>query len=363
MGITGLFPLIRKHAPHAIEVVPLQSLSGLRIGLDMSIFVHKFWNAAISGIARDAKVKAELFDDGQCDLVPIRTPLSTAESLQEIKRTPVVSMIKQLTRIMDLGVRPVCVFDGKPPKSKEECLAVRHADISQDVDGNLLLHLTRDIALSTLGKEMMAADDDGAVATPSKKLCVDPEVWSNIKEYVALSGIPYVKSNGEADPQLAAQCKAGIIDAVWSEDADLLTFGTPVLYCKYDSKTDNITRIELSKVLSGLELNQDEFVDLCILLGCDYSPKIKGIGPVGAYRHIKEKRRIEQVILAPKVKVGGDFRYETAREEFAQIRILAPHSRGLFDPTLMRSFFDLKGYSPRDRDQACKILARMQKSE
>ena len=28
-----------------------------------------------------------------------------------------------------------------------------------------------------------------------------------------------------------------------------------------------------------MDLNQEQFVDLCILLGCDYVDKIKGVGP------------------------------------------------------------------------------------
>ena len=31
--------------------------------------------------------------------------------------------------------------------------------------------------------------------------------------------------------------------------------------------------------LFSFEFSQEEFVDLCILLGCDYVDKIKGIGP------------------------------------------------------------------------------------
>ena len=32
-------------------------------------------------------------------------------------------------------------------------------------------------------------------------------------------------------------------------------------------------------LLFSFEFSQEEFVDLCILLGCDYVDKIKGIGP------------------------------------------------------------------------------------
>ena len=36
-----------------------------------------------------------------------------------------------------------------------------------------------------------------------------------------------------------------------------------------------IKEFYLDKVLEGFEMSQDEFIDLCILLGCDYVDKIK----------------------------------------------------------------------------------------
>jgi 5'-3' exonuclease len=41
------------------------------------------------------------------------------------------------------------------------------------------------------------------------------------------------------------------------------------------------------QILEGLEMTQDQFVDLCILLGCDYCDKIKGIGPKNALKLIQ----------------------------------------------------------------------------
>lgn len=47
-----------------------------------------------------------------------------------------------------------------------------------------------------------------------------------------------------------------------------------------------LMHIDLSKVLEGLELSQEEFIDLCILCGCDYTSTITGIGQVKAYKYI-----------------------------------------------------------------------------
>jgi len=48
-------------------------------------------------------------------------------------------------------------------------------------------------------------------------------------------------------------------------------------------------------------MNQKEFVDLCILCGCDYTHSIGGMGPVTAYKLIKEHETIEGVLERVKV--------------------------------------------------------------
>jgi len=40
----------------------------------------------------------------------------------------------------------------------------------------------------------------------------------------------------------------------------------------------------------------EEFIDLCILCGCDYTKNIGGIGPVKAFKFIKDCSTIEKVL-------------------------------------------------------------------
>ena len=102
-------------------------------------------------------------------------------------------------------------------------------------------------------------------------------------------------------------------------------------------------------MLKGLELNHKEFVDLCILCGCDYSVTIDGkyvwlktlcsqriyigIGPVTAYKLIKEHKSIEAVLehlesennknstKKKKYNIPKEFKFEDARELFHNAKI------------------------------------------
>lgn len=90
-------------------------------------------------------------------------------------------------------------------------------------------------------------------------------------------------------------------------------------------------QIELEKVLSCLDLSYEEFVDLCIICGSDYTSTITGIGAIKAYKFIHENRTIEKVLKAidreifsskgKKVKyiIPGEFPYQEARDLFMNI--------------------------------------------
>lgn len=48
--------------------------------------------------------------------------------------------------------------------------------------------------------------------------------------------------------------------------------------------------------LEGLGLTDDQFIDMCILCGCDYCPSIKGIGPKTALSLLQKHGDMEAVV-------------------------------------------------------------------
>jgi 5'-3' exonuclease len=57
-----------------------------------------------------------------------------------------------------------------------------------------------------------------------------------------------------------------------------------------------ILEIDLNLALCGLDLTYEQFVDLCILCGCDYCSSIKGIGPKTALKLIRQYKNLEGII-------------------------------------------------------------------
>lgn len=93
--------------------------------------------------------------------------------------------------------------------------------------------------------------------------------------------------------------KAGLVYGVATEDMDALTFGSPKLLRHLTfsaNRKEPILEIDLQTVLSELKLNMTQFIDLCILMGCDYTGTIRGVGPQTALKLIHEWGSIEEAL-------------------------------------------------------------------
>ena len=77
-------------------------------------------------------------------------------------------------------------------------------------------------------------------------------------------------------------------------------------------------------------MNQDEFIDLCILCGCDYTCTIPRVGMMTSFNLISKYRTIDGIIQnVDKYTIPEDFKYEKARELFNQEVIIPDISFGV----------------------------------
>lgn len=112
-------------------------------------------------------------------------------------------------------------------------------------------------------------------------------------------GVPVVEAPTEAEAQCAELVKKGKAWAVGTEDMDALTFGCPVLlrYLTYsEARKQPVLEVTLERVLSELGFSMDQFIDLCILMGCDYIETLPKIGKERAHDLMKQYGSIEAIL-------------------------------------------------------------------
>lgn len=239
--------------------------------------------------------------------------------LQELKDSDgnltghLVGLFHRTIQFMEAGVKPIWVFDGKPPDLKNHELDKRK-EMKEKAE-----------------EEKKQAIEDGdferAKQMAGRSIKITGDMIEDAKKLVKMMGAPYVEAPGEAEAQCAELVKMGLAFGTASEDMDSLTFGTDYLLRGFNSKKEPITQIDLKEVLKGFDMEMDEFIDLCILCGCDYTRSIGGIGPVRAFKLIQDEGTIENVL--EKVKEANDdpkkksrfiipdaFLYEESRELF-----------------------------------------------
>jgi len=230
-----------------------------------------------------------------------------------------VGLFSRTIQFLNHGIKPIWVFDGTPPDYKKE-------------------ELKRRRELKMKAEEMKEkAEEEGklveAKMMASRSVKITTEMAEDAKKLIKLLGLPMVEASSEAEAQCSALVKAGKAYATATEDMDALTFGSSRLIRGFNSKKDPICEITLDTVLKEFNMTMDEFIDLCILCGCDYSPHIDGIGPVKAFKFIQEYKTLEKVIenvcgesgKTKKYTLPAGFNYEAARKLFKEPDVIDPN--------------------------------------
>jgi flap endonuclease-1 len=138
-------------------------------------------------------------------------------------------------------------------------------------------------------------------------------------------GLPVVQAASEGEAQCAWLAKNRYVEGVIGEDIDTLVFGAPLLLRNFNRGSDAV-ELSLAEILSALGLTHGQFIDFCILCGCDYTAKIPMIGPVKALALIKAHHSLEGVVeelssnekYRMKHPIPDDFNYLIARRLFQQ---------------------------------------------
>lgn len=157
---------------------------------------------------------------------------------------------------------------------------------------------------------------------------------TDVQELLRLLGCPVVLAPCEAEASCAALCRAGKVYATATEDMDALTFGSSVmlknLFDTESSRTQTkrpVYEIRLEALLQQLDVPMSTFVDFCILCGCDYTATIRGVGPMTAFKMLKQHGSIEAATAtldASKLPPAESWQVGAARQLFLEPDVVDP---------------------------------------
>lgn len=263
MGIKNLFKVISQNAPKSIFEKKIEDYKNKFVALDANMIIYQY-------------------------VIAIRnTGKDLTNSKGEIT-SHVLGVISKSLFLLKNKIYPVFVFDGKPPEMKYDTICKRKETLKKNKD------------------KLEICDEKDKTKYFKRSFNLTKDQIKDTKEILKSLGIPIIEAKSEADIMCAELVKKGLVYGTISEDMDLLTFGSNRLIRKLKaSNKKKIIEIDLKSVLQELEIDMNQFIDLCILLGCDYLPKIGKVGLKTALNIIKKYKSIDKFIKNdPKIESG-----------------------------------------------------------
>lgn len=227
MGVHELWPVLEPVKKH----VPLQSLSGKTLAVDLSIWV--------------------------CEAQSVKQMIGV------VAKPHLRNLFFRVSSLNLMGVKLVFVTEGEAPKVKADTMNKRNA---------MRYGPTNKPASSRPGRSYFKS------------------VLKECLRMLDCLGVPWVQAAGEAEAMCAYLDAKGYVDGCITNDGDVFLYGAQTVYRNFtmNVKDPHVDCYEASAIKDKLGLNRESLVAMAILLGCDYVPKgLPGIGREMALKFIR----------------------------------------------------------------------------
>jgi len=228
MGIQYLNNYIKKNTdPGSTKKITFAELSNKIIVIDTSIYLYKFIS----------------------------------------NNTLLENMYLMISLFKEHNIIPIFVFDGTPPKEKENLIKKRQAD--KIIAKQRCEELEKELISSTNKNEQTILNEK--IITLKKK-CIKLKKYDieKVRNLMNAFGVYYMDAEGEADELCAKLVINKKAYACLSEDMDLFLYGCPRVLRYMSLTTSTFIIYYLDKILQDLSLTLKEFKEICVLSGSDY---------------------------------------------------------------------------------------------
>lgn len=253
MGVKGLYSYINKHCTENGNGIrrPLSYFQNKTIIIDVSIYMYKFKYYVDGGTIID------LFD----------------------------TLLKYL---LSFNIKIILVFDGNMYMENNKKNEINTRKKQKETNAELLMDIVVElenikktidnendnlILSGLLIKEKQLIDNKKKIERTITQISQNErrELYQHLDlHYKGVVEFLY-ESSEEADKmisRISRKSKGRVI--VMSDDTDMFLYGSPTVAMNYDPKTQSVSVYQLKTILSCLNMNFNEFVQTCVVVGTDY---------------------------------------------------------------------------------------------
>lgn len=259
MGIRGLCSWIKWATPTSIREPVWSEFRGKTIGVD------------ILGLLYNAKAR---------------------------KQCPFQYIANLIARSKQHGIHIIPIFDGRPPSEKSDTIKQR-SQIREESVAKLAI-LENDLEHTEMSESQRKLLIQNIKALEKKGSYLTSDEREIAKQIFYACGVLPLNATGEADNVLAYFAKRGEFDAIISNDFDLLARGVEILlvpeFYALPGDSSGWAQYNLSSILQSVRLQYGQFLEMCVLMGSDYTTNTRMLPYKSAFWNIRFSDSFERVL-------------------------------------------------------------------
>ena len=259
----------------------------------------------IAGILEKKEVSLEEFNGKKLAVDAYNTLFQFLSIIRSYDGTPLMDEKGRVTShlsglfyrtcsLLEKGITPIYVFDGKPSILKKKTLEERE---------NIKIE-----AEKAFKKAVEEGREEDAVKYAQRTSRLTKEMVEEAKKLLDLMGLPWVQAPSEGEAQCSYMTEKGVTDVTASQDFDCMLFGAPILARNIavsgKRKTPNknyyseVTpeEYDLKENLKKLGIDRRKLVWIGILSGTDFNEGVTGIGAKKALKLVKKHDSFEEIL-------------------------------------------------------------------
>ena len=196
----------------------------------------------------------------------------------------IIGFYNQILKFFSKNIIPFYIFDGGVVKEKESTNYIRNKKININKEKINKIDEETNICGSFEDLEIIKKKLE------KKSIKITNFNIKPLLELFDLMNIPFIFSHCEGEYLAVLLNKLQITDMFLTDDI-VKFYKNSVYYLNYDN------------MLNSLQLTKSEFIDFCILMGCDYNNFFHKISPDCIYHNIKKYSTIENMITEFKKEI------------------------------------------------------------
>ncbi len=203
-------------------------------------------------------------------------------------------LLYRTANLLQAGMKPVFIFDGKPPKRKAKTIKLRTQ--------------VKERAEKEWQEALEVGDLEKARSKAMQTSRLTEDMTNQSKTLIELMGVPSVQAPSEGEAQASYMAAVGAVFAAASQDYDSLLFGAPTLIRnlavtgrrKLPRKNVYVDvepeEVDSQSVLSTLNISREKLVEMGILIGTDFNEGVRGVGPKKALNLVKKYPSLDVIL-------------------------------------------------------------------